>query len=377
MAPNKVQSRLGEIGLQTAIYRCEGDEKCSERTRPRRLELSLAGKSLTEGAERLMVQLAAEMSFKRATELLSEIWGMPVSAKRVERAAKRLGEELAEDEQRRSSRESTLAEEASDCMEIDGTGIPMRPEATAGRAGKAADGQAKTREVKLAMCYKIDDESVTPHYTAGIEPVNRKSATTEGEAIFQDRVARGARRTGYDSAERQVMVSDGAAWIYRMFDILFPESTKIMDYCHVSQHVYEACETHYRGDRKRAEAKHEELKKKLKNGQVDAVINCLRQFDGSATVVAYLIKNKDRMDYPSYQARGLPITSSRIESACKNVIGSRFKRGGMRWSLDGARKMLALRCRCLSGELDDWYERRRTENQAMAKTWSASCPALT
>ena len=88
MAPNKVQSRLGEIGLQTAIYRCEGDEKCSERTRPRRLELSLAGKSLTEGAERLMVQLAAEMSFKRAAELLSEIWGMPVSAKRVERAAK-------------------------------------------------------------------------------------------------------------------------------------------------------------------------------------------------------------------------------------------------------------------------------------------------
>ena len=127
------------------------------------------------------------------------------------------------------------------------------------------------------------------------------------------------------------MVSDGAAWIDRMADMLFPESTKILDYCRLSQHVYEACETHYRGDRKRTAAKHEELKKKLKNGQVDAVINSLRQFDGSATVVAYLIKNNDRMDYPSYRERGMPITSSRIESACKNVIGSRFKRGGMRW----------------------------------------------
>ena len=98
MASNKVQSRLSEIGLQIAIYRCQDDEKCSERIGPRRLELSLAEKSLTEGSERVTGRLAAKMSFKRAAELLSEIFAMPVNAKWIERAAKRLGEKLAEDE---------------------------------------------------------------------------------------------------------------------------------------------------------------------------------------------------------------------------------------------------------------------------------------
>ena len=45
-------------------------------------------------------------------------------------------------------------------------------------------------------------------------------------------------------------------------------------------------------------------------------------------------------------------------------------------ALDGARKMLASRCRYLSGELDGWYKRRRIENQAKAKTWSTCSPAL-
>ena len=48
----------------------------------------------------------------------------------------------------------------------------------------------------------------------------------------------------------------------------------------------------------------------------------------------------------------------------------------MRWSLDGARKMLALRCRCLSGELDDWNLRQLDEIHAKAKAWSVGAQAL-
>ena len=376
MAPNRTLTRMGQIELQLAAYKCTALEPCRQRTRPRRVELSLAEKSLTEGAERIIGILGAELAFESAADVLGEISALKINAKRVERVSKRLAEKLAEDEKRLVARESEFKEEASDCVEIDGTGIPMRPEATAGRAGKAADGQATMREAKLAVYWKIYDKSATPHYTAGIEPVNRKNADEEGESTFEERVARGAKRTGYDGSDRQTMVSDGATWIDRMANRLFPDSTMILDFFHVCQHVYEVCETHYGGDKERALAKFEELKAKLKNGELDAVVNALRQFDGSKSVVKYLLENKERMDYPSYQNRGLPITSARIESACKNVIGSRFKRGGMRWSLDGARKMLALRCRCLSGELDDWYRRQRDENHAKAKAWSAGVQAL-
>ena len=46
-------------------------------------------------------------------------------------------------------------------VSIDGTGVPMVPPELEGRAGKGADGQAKTREVKLAAFFtrtKVDAE---------------------------------------------------------------------------------------------------------------------------------------------------------------------------------------------------------------------------
>ena len=61
-----------------------------------------------------------------------------------------------------------------------------------------------------------------------------------------------------------------------MANRLFPEATMILDFFHACQHVYEVCETHYGGDKKRAVAKFEELKAKLKNGELDAVVNALR-----------------------------------------------------------------------------------------------------
>ena len=38
-------------------------------------------------------------------------------------------------------------------LAIDGTGVPMVPAATTGRAGKSVDGRARTREVKLACLF--------------------------------------------------------------------------------------------------------------------------------------------------------------------------------------------------------------------------------
>ena len=39
---------------------------------------------------------------------------------------------------------------------MDGTGIPMRAEETAGRCGKQPDGTAKTREVKLVASWTAE-----------------------------------------------------------------------------------------------------------------------------------------------------------------------------------------------------------------------------
>ena len=57
----------------------------------------------------------------------------------------------------------------------------------------------------------------------------------------------------------------------------------------------------------------------------------------------YLQKRQKRIDYPHFQARGLPIGSGSVESSHKLVVHSRLKQAGMRWAQQHVDPMLALR----------------------------------
>ncbi len=54
---------------------------------------------------------------------------------------------------------------------------------------------------------------------------------------------------------------------------------------------------------------------------------------------------------PSYQV---------VEGACRNIVGTRLKCGGMHWTADGANAIMALRCAILSNRFDDFWQRRAT-----------------
>jgi hypothetical protein len=47
-----------------------------------------------------------------------------------------------------------------------------------------------------------------------------------------------------------------------------------------------------------------------------------------------------RLHYDRYRAEGRPIGSGTVESAARNVVAWRMKRGGQRWSQDAAPRML-------------------------------------
>src|SRR2546429_5779466 len=51
-----------------------------------------------------------------------------------------------------------------------------------------------------------------------------------------------------------------------------------------------------------------------------------------SSVANYLYRNRSRMHYDQYLARGLPIASGSVEGACKNLIKDRMERSGMRWT---------------------------------------------
>ena len=55
----------------------------------------------------------------------------------------------------------------------------------------------------------------------------------------------------------------------------------------------------------------------------------------------YLLRNADRLDYPTYKANGWPISSGPMENFCKQ-LGQRLKGPGMRWIMRNIDQMATL-----------------------------------
>ncbi|MFT7377422.1 MAG: hypothetical protein ACJAUR_000969 [Ulvibacter sp.] len=60
-------------------------------------------------------------------------------------------------------------------------------------------------------------------------------------------------------------------------------------------------------------------------------------------LLTYLENNKHRMNYRTYQEKGLLIGSGSIESANKQIIQARLKKSGQRWTPKGLQQVANLR----------------------------------
>ena len=69
-------------------------------------------------------------------------------------------------------------------------------------------------------------------------------------------------------------------------------------------------------------------------------------------LLGYLENQADRLDYPTYEALGYPISSGPMESYCKQ-LGRRLKGPGMRWHQANVDPMASL----LSLWIDDRWDR--------------------
>jgi hypothetical protein len=101
---------------------------------------------------------------------------------------------------------------------------------TAGRAGKGEDGNARTREVKMAAVFTqtTTDEDGWP-----VRDPDSSSylATFASAAEFGVLMAAEARRRGAGHI-RQLIILDGAAWTWNLAAAHFPEATQIVDLFH-------------------------------------------------------------------------------------------------------------------------------------------------
>ena len=318
--PKVFTTALGPLTLERAWYHCE---RCHNGFSPRDRTLGMEDTFLSPAALRMIGLAAARTSFEGSSALLHELAGLAVAPKTVERHTEALGREIAGDECRVIEPEPCDA--ATLYPGLDGTGVPARKTEVEGSQGKQADGSAKTREAKIAVVWSAEttDNEGCPvrdpgsaACNAAIETIATRDTDTE-PAPFAKRILREAERRGFDTAERWVILGDGAPWIWNFADEHFPDAIQIVDIFHAKGHLFEVAKAIYgigseigqRWARKRCE--------ELDEGRVGEVIATLRSHaetcEEARKNAEYFSTNRARMNYPKFRAMGLCAASGVVE----------------------------------------------------------------
>jgi hypothetical protein len=174
-----------------------------------------------------------------------------------------------------------------------------------------------------------------------------------------------ARRRVRQAAEISA-VSDGADWIWDLTQQYLPKRrVEILDWPHAVGNLAKAGKAGWGEETPEAKAWLEQRKTELWNGQlvqVEIGLELLpRRYKERGKhirqVKNYVDQHWKRLHYDRFRAGGRPIGSGTVESAARNVVTWRMKRGGQRWSGPGATRMLAAVGELNSGRWDTHMQR--------------------
>jgi hypothetical protein len=160
-----------------------------------------------------------------------------------------------------------------------------------------------------------------------------------------------------------VCIADGARDLWLFFRKKYPDAIHVIDFFHVCEHLSKLSELLFKdsSDAKAWYKKHRTILKEDPDG-ASKVIRAVR-YRRSKTKenseieaeLKYLQRNRRRMNYFELQQNKLPVGSGVIEAACKNLIGTRMKKSGMRWTIDGGQAVLTLRSLILSNRWEHFW----------------------
>jgi len=246
---------------------------------------------------------------------------------------------------------------------IDGAYVPTRPDsARAPQEGpsrtraKRARWRGQWRDAKGFRFYLLDGERI-------VHLLSWHQVQTEeqlGEALRQVKNA-GVIPEGH---VRLCVIADGAEWIWKHVQALFPQARQVLDYYHCAQYIYKIAKAHY-GTSLQGMEWAEATLTRLYLGKVHTVLGGLRRMqplsDEAAQVIAngwaYLNEHRGRTHYRQLRRGGYPLGSGGIESSNKFICHVRLKRSGAWWYEANSNQMLALRCAKYNGTLDQVFTR--------------------
>lgn len=341
----EVLSIFGPVTLRRDYYHPPGPEGGFPLDRV----LGIIG-GCTPGAARMLGRTAAQLPFVESSQQVQALAGLTVDPSQIQRLVQLLGPPA-------QARLVALPGPAPKpvpqfYVSVDGTGVPMVRCELEGRTGKGPEGQAKTREVKLAAFFTQTTTDAQGH------PLRDPQSTTylgsfDSSDQFGPQTLWAARQRGLAQAGHVIYLGDGAAWVWEIARTCFPQAAQILDYYHASEHVAALAKAIY-ADPGTAQNWAIRWQSLLYDSELDQLFSEVRAAsptlptDDVQRELDYLERNRTRMNYRLYRERGWFIGSGVVEAGCKRVIGQRLKQSGMFWTESGATAVLSLRCALLS-----------------------------
>ena len=362
-ALTRILTVYGYIDVTRDILFCRRCHKCHGVLDK---ELEIYGEHrITKGVTEIISYVAQLVpSFERASEAISKLLKIQVSAPQIQIVSEEVGKKVFE-KQMEESREAFEKPEKAAPAEVpayrkegrlyiitDGSQINTRVEDENGSTWK---------EMKLGLIFWDKDvikRSDGSHIIAKKEYVSYFGSVEE----FKKVVFAAAAKAGYGKIREVVVIGDGAQWIWNMCEEIFPDAVQILDFYHISENIHKYGKFIYPEDEVSRKKWVNKILECLNTGDIEKAIKLAEEKkvnktpDGIVNIYTYMVNNKERIKYKYYKDKGYYIGSGAIESGNKMVIQQRMKQSGMRWSIDGGQYIAALRTRHESNRWDEVIE---------------------
>ena len=366
-----VRTMIGDIDLKRPYFYCR---YCHLGTSPFDEVVELSAGQIQLDVQQAAADLATEVPYETASNSFRRSSGIDISSERIYTLTHQVAEGLgvldvapsrAEIEQRVAEIKAGRLRRPVLVLGIDGAFVPSRPESARGRR----PGQARYRarraswrhtwyEAKGFRFYLLDGDRIVHllnwHQVQGEAEVGKALKQIKDEGLIPEETI------------RLCVIGDGADWIWKNVQELFPDATQVLDYFHCSEYLHRMAYAQY-GHTLQALEWVEATLTRLYTGQVGAVLGGLRRMIPTSEEAAKAIDNcwthlqehRDRVHYGKFRRGGYALGSGGIESSNKFICHVRLKRSGAWWYEDCSNRMLALRCAKYNGTFDQVFERYR------------------
>lgn len=364
-----VETMVGPVELERPYFYCRS---CRVGLYPLDDALGLVPGCKQLDMQHAAAQLVTEVPYDTAQALFGALTGMHFGSERLHTLTNQIAENLTvvdvapsrqEIERRIASVSAGRFRRPVLVLGIDGAYVPTRPDSARapceGRRGKRAQRtrwRGQWRDAKGFRFYLLDGERIV-HVLSWHQVQNEEQL---GEALKQ------VKEAGVIPEEqvRLCVVCDGAEWIWKHVQALFPQARQVLDYYHCAQYLHRVAKAHY-GTSVQALEWVEATMTRLYLGKVGLVLGGLRrmqaQSDEAEKAITncwdYLNEHRGRTAYQKLRRGGYPLGSGGIESSNKFICHVRLKRSGAWWYEVNSNHMLALRCAKYNGTLDQVFVR--------------------